>query len=220
MALLVSACDMNISFQIAADNFGRAPSCLAWKAHELRIGLPPLWRQLIRTVKPKANPRIDLQYPYIIRPDERHSDIIAVNRLVSSMIPGRDDVCQDILLALWESKASLAELRNDPSAVRAFVKAFRKTSFEQSGYAESMDVTVFEDGRSKYEDARYGADTDFTDTLIDDIDTRESAREVPAALWMRIPRRERKIRVRRPNAPRSVVFHADLKKWVNRSELE
>lgn len=223
LPLLAAACDMGISYSTAADHFGRNPEAVAWKARDIGLVLPREWRDLIRTVKTRSLPRADLQYPFILKPDGRHSDIIEINRIVSAAMPGREDVCQDIMMALWESRISLAELRNDPAAVRSFIKSFRKTNFERGGYAESLDMTVHADGdgRVKHDDARYqgGVDSDFTDRLIDSIDAREVAREVPAALWMRVPRKTKALRVRRPKAPRSMIFHAELKKWIKRDEL-
>lgn len=150
---------------------------------------------------------IAIEYPYIVKPDDRYNDLIAVNRIVSRQIPGREDVCQDIMLALWESRLSLDELKNDPKAVRQFVKSFRKASFERSGYAESMDATIHcgdGNGKSKYEDARYQrtlANEDdkfiesalfdarntptFLNGLLEEMEGEEETTGVPAAFWMR-----------------------------------
>lgn len=207
LRLLVAANDMRLDPTMAANSLGRAPSILAHKARELRLSLPRSWYELIAT-KRISNPRLNLEYPYVVKPDDRHSDLIAVNRIVSRQLPGREDVCQDIMLALWESRTSLDELKSDPKAIRSFVKAFRKASFERSGYAESMDVTIHSengDGRSKYEDARYQRTLvnqddqflesmildkrrnhgDFSDSLIDEIAEEEEQNGVPAAFWMR-----------------------------------
>lgn len=204
--LLVAACDMKLRPAIAANTLGRAPTSLVSKARELHLFMPREWRQFEYQPR-KREPRVSLQYPFIVKPDDRHADLIAVNRIVSKQIPGREDVVQDIMLALWESRTSLDELKNDPKAVRSFVKAFRKTSFERGGFAESMDVTLHSDdghGKSKYEDARYQrtlaneddkfledallngcSQSNFADDLIREIDDEELSLGVPAAFWMR-----------------------------------
>lgn len=233
LALLAAACDMKLRPGVAADTLGRAPTSLVWKAHELGFVMPREWRALVYSQREKLQPRLDLQYPYIVKPDDKHGDLIAVNRLVSRQLPGREDVCQDIMLALWESRTSLDDLKNDHKAVRAFVKAFRKTSFERGGYAESMDVTLHSDsgdGRSKYEDARYQRTLEnedergFENDVVREIEEEELSLGMPAALWIRaelntIGAPPQKTRVRRPKAPRDMVFHAQLKKWVRSSEL-
>lgn len=206
LALLNAACDMRLSLAMTGNSLGRGPTNIAWKAHDLGLVLPREWLALIRSKKPRLAPRENLQYPYIVKPDDRHADLIAVNRIVSKQLPGREDVCQDIMLALWESRLSLDELKSDPKAVRAFVRGFRKASFERGGYAESMDVTVSgdSDGRSKYEDARYQrtlvneedkfveaamfdsrTTPTFVNELMNDMEAEEEALGVPAAFWMR-----------------------------------
>lgn len=114
LTLLSAACDMDINSTEAANHLGRSPTSMAWKAARVGIRLPHAWRSLIYT---RATPFIDAPYPYIVKPDARHADLIAVNRLVSQAIPGREDVCQDIMLALCESRTSLDELRTDPSRI-------------------------------------------------------------------------------------------------------
>lgn len=205
--LLIAACDMRISPSMAANSLGRGPTVLAHKARDLKLSLPRSWYELIVIKRKKAEPRSKLDYPFIVKPDDRHADLIAVNRIVSRQLPGREDVCQDVMLALWESRISLEDLKNDPKAIRAFVKSFRKANFERSGFAESMDVTLHSDdgdGKSKYEDARYQRtlvnpddqfaesalfdkpyERNFTERLLDDIDEEEQNLRVPAAFWMR-----------------------------------
>lgn len=210
LTLLAAACDLQISYTMAANTLGRPPSTLVHKAFSEGIRVPRAWKALLPQ-KPKAGKLLDLDYPYIVKPDDRHADLIAVNRMVSKQLPGREDVCQDIMLALWQSRTSLAELRTDPKAVRAFVSAFRKASFERSGFGvESMDVTLHSDdgdGKSKYEDARYqrelvdredeiieemtfgersrGFTRDFAGSLVDQLSREEESLGVPAAMWMR-----------------------------------
>lgn len=172
---LSAACDMGIPTDSAANYFGRAPTNLVHKAIALGIYVPREWRSLIRSYQAT---RLNLEYPYIIQPDKRHDDLIAVNRMVSRAIPGREDVCQDIMLALLENRTSLADLRADPTALRLFINSFRRASFERSGYGvESMDVTLHSDdgdGKSKHEDLNYqNALADPDDEYLEDIQDRK-----------------------------------------------
>lgn len=203
--VLHAACDLGVDYEAAANTLGRPPHALAHKALGMRVRIPKSWRPLVYNYQ-KKEPRLNLQYPYVVKPDSRHDDLIAVNRLVSQAIPGREDVCQDVMLALWQSRTSLAELRTDPRALKSFIRAFRKASFERGGYGvESMDVTIHShdggDGKTKYEDARYQrtlADQDdqfiewslfgkrhAEDYTIDNLSAEEESLGVPAAFWAR-----------------------------------
>ncbi len=209
LKLMSAAADLGITPEGVANTLGRSPTAIAWKAVSMNRRIPRSWIPLIYRPKAAA-PRLHLEYPYIIKPDDRHADLIAVNRMVSKAIPGREDVVQDVMLALWESRTSLAELRADPRALRAFVSSFRKASFERSGYGvESMDVTIHSDdgdGKSKYEDARYQrtladpddefiednifkhgrSTTDFSAATIAALSNEEETLGVPAAFWSRV----------------------------------
>lgn len=93
--------------------------------------------------------------------------------------------------------------------MKAFVRSFRKASFERSGHGvESMDVTLHSpeggSGKSKYEDARYQRtlaneddkfieetlfgkpyERDFASLVVNQISDEEESLGVPAALWHR-----------------------------------
>ena len=208
LRLLVSALDLGVHFDDASNAIGRNPEALYCKAREMRLRLPSSWKKRFgKKFSAKCDPY--LQYPYLVKPDDKYSDLIAVNRLVSKALPGREDVCQDIMLALWESKTSLQELKDDPRAIRAFIKSFRKLFFEKSGYGvESLDVTVYgDDGGNKHELSKYqrslinhddqnledfvfgergmGYTADFSSGLIQQLSKEEEEIGVPAALWLR-----------------------------------
>lgn len=207
--LLCASIDLGISCDAAANTIGRPPSALAHKAKDLGLSMPRDWWNLIIKRK-RSVPVLNLEYPYVVKPTKEHDDLLAVNRMVSRAMPGREDVVQDVMLALWETRTSLTELRADPRALQAFVRSFRKASFERSGYGvESMDVTIHSedgDGKSKYEDARYqrtladpddqfiedniflrGRHTnDFSDKTIVALSNEEEALGVPAAFWARM----------------------------------
>jgi hypothetical protein len=67
---------------------------------------------------------------------------------ISEMVPrfpGRDDVIQSIALALLEGRTTFDALR--AGGLRAFLTAFRRDNFEQSGFSVSLDIPK-RDGRS------------------------------------------------------------------------
>lgn len=127
----------------AADAIGRPPSAIAWRARNEGFAITPEWRRLAagnrQIVRPE--PRIQLAYPYIVRKLDSHADLLAVNKLVPAM-PGREDVCQEIMLAMWEGRVTLPQLRASVSTVRSFITFFRRLNFERSGYATSMDAVI------------------------------------------------------------------------------
>lgn len=97
--------------------------------------------RIIRVKKPQ------LAYPFIIRRRDEHADLLAVNSIVPRQLPGREDVCQEIMLALWEQKITLDDLLANRARVREFVAAFKRQNMESGGYAISLDVPMH-DGRS------------------------------------------------------------------------
>jgi hypothetical protein len=209
--LLAAAVDTKISYTDAANTLGRQPYALWHQAIKLfgYWNMPLAWKKHFNEYKPKKKHEGRLQYPYIVKPDDKYADLIAVNRLVSHAMPGREDVCQDIMLALWESRTSLQELKDDPRAIRSFIKAFRRAYFEKNGYGvESMDITLYvDDNINKYEHSKYqkslinnddefledlifgergkGYTPDSSNLLIEQISREEEEIGVPAALWMR-----------------------------------
>lgn len=208
LTLLAAASDLRIAPEKVASTLGRAPNTIVRAAMDRGYWVPREWRARLPQ-RPKKAKLLNLEYPYIVKPDDRHADLIAVNRLVSKELPGREDVCQDIMLALWQSRTSLDELKNDPKAIRAFVRAFRKQAFERGGFGvESMDVTLHSDdgdGKSKYEDARFNhslyddEDDTPTESIFNGARGKRSSRDrtfeqvlrdeeelgVPAAFWVR-----------------------------------
>src|SRR5689334_10701881 len=95
---------------LAADTLSREERSIAYKARDLGIYIPPEWSAFLP--KPKHIPRprekrILLNYPFIIQVDkDKDADLMAVNSLVPKSIPDhmRGDICQDILLAVYEGK--------------------------------------------------------------------------------------------------------------------
>lgn len=66
-----------------------------------------------------------------------------VGELVPRM-PGRDDVIQDVLLALMEGRVALAHL--EARGVGEFVRGFRRAAYERGGHALSLDAPMFGGG--------------------------------------------------------------------------
>lgn len=75
------------------------------------------------------------------------TDLMLVNSMVPRSIEGREDICQEILIALLEKRISVADLRANKGSVREFVAAFNRENFEGSGYVISLDEPRM-DGRS------------------------------------------------------------------------
>lgn len=147
-------CEHKINAEIGGQILLRPPSALAWKAHSTGLRLPKEWRCLLtrRQLSSDPSPRRRLQYPFIVEVRGEHADLLAVNSLVPHGLPDhmRADVCQEILLALWQKEISLDELRADRAAVNKFIRGVRKANYEAGGYALSLDVPM-KDGRSWYD---------------------------------------------------------------------
>lgn len=78
-----------------------------------------------------TSPAISFPYIHTARPE--HADYLAINALVPWSIPGREDVVQELALAIFEGRAIL-----DRETVRAFISGHYRKSFEASGYAISL----------------------------------------------------------------------------------
>lgn len=128
----------------AADVLGRSPTSIAHRARDAGLFLPPEWSKLAAPKRKRVitPPRIQLAYPFIIRKRDEHADLLAVNRMVAQYLPGREDICQEIMLAMWEGTITLAELEAKRENLRAFVRSFRRNNFEQSGAAVSLDAPI------------------------------------------------------------------------------
>lgn len=65
----------------------------------------------------------------------------AVNAIVPRL-PGREDICQEIMLAIWDGKFTLEHLQANSGDVRSFVRTHYRNNFETGGYAISLDVPM------------------------------------------------------------------------------
>lgn len=149
---LAALCEARASLEKSADGLGRSPTSIAHRARDGGLKLPIEWRDAITKRKPKVAREILLQYPYVrcVRGD--HADLLAVNSLVPRYLldHARADICQEIMLALWQKQTTLDELRADKSLVRKFTSGFYSTNFESGGHALSLDAPMH-DGRSWYD---------------------------------------------------------------------
>ena len=137
----------------AADCLGRSPSSIAHRASDTGLKLPPTWRRLITGRTPRQiGPTVKLDYPFITEVRGEHTDLLQVNALVPHGLPShiRGDVCQEIMLAIWEKTVTIEELRADKALVRKFISGARRANYEGSGYALSLDQPM-RDGRSWYD---------------------------------------------------------------------
>lgn len=139
-------CESDIDIERAADTLGRAPKTLAWRARDLRLTLPPEWSKLIR---PKYVPKLRqprdaiLAYPFIKKPRDEHADLLAVNALIPKSIPDhmRADMCQEIMLAIYEGRVTLADLKARKGTESYYIKKFYHDNYEAGGHAISFQET-------------------------------------------------------------------------------
>jgi hypothetical protein len=150
---LKALCEDEAELERCADALGRSPTAIAHRARDTGLILPREWRDAIIKKRPPKPPReLPLQYPYIVKVRGEHADLLAVNALVTRGLPDhvRADVCQEMMLALWQKQTTIEELQSDPALVRKFITGFRKANLEGGGYALSLDVPM-RDGRSWYD---------------------------------------------------------------------
>lgn len=141
-----------INIEKAADSLGRQPTSLVHRALDTGLKIPKAWRDLVTKRRLATPPRVELQYPYISEVRGEHADLLAVNALVPRGMPDhmRADVCQEIMLAIWQKEISLDELKKAPTLVRKYLSRARTMNYEGGGFALSLDVPM-RDGRSWYD---------------------------------------------------------------------
>lgn len=86
-----------------------------------------------------VKPRRDLAYPFARAADPGNKLVLAVNELVPHNMPGREDVCQTILLAVLENTITLDQLQANRDKIRPFITGFMKANYEARGHAVSID---------------------------------------------------------------------------------
>lgn len=129
-------CEAGSDIDRSADALARAPKTLVYKASGLGLKMPVEWRRLIRPAySPHPQPQVVLQYPYIVRSRPEHADLMRANALVPRGLPNhvRADICQNIMVALFEGTVTLGELAANRSRMRYFIAKFYH---DQRPYAE------------------------------------------------------------------------------------
>jgi len=79
-----------------------------------------------------------MAYPFVAKQRDEYAELLLVNSLVPRGMPGRDDVVQTIMLALWEQQTTIERLQAE--GVAPFLRQFRRENYEAGGYALSLDA--------------------------------------------------------------------------------
>lgn len=123
---------------------GRSETSIVHRAKDAGMKLPKSWWAVIPS-KPRklAEPRwVPMAYPYVSAKRAENAQVLEVNELVARYLPGRADICQEILLALWEKRVTMEQLRKQGQSLRSFVRQFYKSNHELAGYAGSLDAEI------------------------------------------------------------------------------
>jgi len=130
---------------------GRSPSSVAGYARDLVSSLPAAWRGLITQPRKLIVPAPPLMhFPFVGAETPAAADLLRVNDLVPRGFPEhmRADICQSIMLALYEGTVTLAEIEANRDRLSWFVKRWRG---EQQPYLE-MQVAPGDDDARPYHD--------------------------------------------------------------------
>lgn len=149
---LAALCEIGARLEKSADGLGRSPTSIAHRARDGALKLPLEWKDAIRRVRSKSIRETPIQYPYIRQVRGEHADLIAVNSLIPRYLPHhvRADICQEIMLAIWQKQTTLEELRQNKALIGKFTSGFYSANHESNGHALSLDAPMY-DGRSWYD---------------------------------------------------------------------
>jgi hypothetical protein len=127
-----------------AATLGRSPTSIAHHARDAGLNLPLDWRLVIAAPKAIRKAALPMAYPFIREVREEHTLTMKVNAFIPRGVPGREDACQAVLLALTEGTITEDMLVGSAGAAnrRRFLKAMRKENFEMGGYARSLDAPL------------------------------------------------------------------------------
>jgi hypothetical protein len=140
-------CEAGADVNHSADALGRSPTSIAHRAKDTGLPIPRSWLSIITPKRiPIVVPRINLSYPFIIGRRNDTADLLTVNSLVPQYLMGREDVCQEIMLALWEGKVTLDQLKANRALVSSFIRKSRRDNYESNGYAISLDQPMRDGG--------------------------------------------------------------------------
>ncbi|MDE2020426.1 MAG: transposase [Patescibacteria group bacterium] len=149
-AALQAFADQKAQLEKVSVALGRTATSVAWYARDNVSGVPRAWADLIRRRRGTA-PRVALCYPFISKPRDEHADLLRVNNLVPKSLPEwmRADVCQNVMLALYDGTTSLEEIEANRRLVRWFIAKFYK---EQMPYQEISIAGVTDDDNRSYDE--------------------------------------------------------------------
>lgn len=133
-------CESGVIPKLAADALGRSETSIAHRALHLGLKMPPSWAANVS----KKNQRA--KRPRILTRVRAERAVIEVNRIVPQ-INGRDDICQEILLAILEGQFSIHDLKSDARIIRRYMSGFNTMNLENRGYVTYLDCPR-KDGRS------------------------------------------------------------------------
>lgn len=150
-AALRAFCDRGSDIHKVSDALGRSPTSIVSYAKDSGLAPSFQWRSILPMAKKiiRAGNVSDaalLQFPYIVKPRDEHSELLAANALIPKSIPPhmRADIVQEIMLALLEGRVTIDDLKAKQANVRWFVTKFYRENFEQAGHA--LSLTAEHDG--------------------------------------------------------------------------
>jgi hypothetical protein len=165
LSLLVAA---KVDPAQASISLGRPAPALANRARRIGLAVPTSWPYYFIS---KNKERYEqLQFPYIKKARPEHADLLRVNALVPRSFPEwqRSDICQSIMLALFEGKTTLAELEAHKGKPRYFIKEYYK---KQQPWQEVLGLGAGNEDERPYEDvaaSRQPHDRAYMPTQIED----------------------------------------------------
>lgn len=154
----------SINIETAANILGRAPTSLIHKALDLAITLPQGWKEVIPYILHPKNyykpveKRLAISYPFIIKPRAEHEELLAINSLVPKGLPDdmRGDVCQELMLEIYQGKLSIEALRGSKGwkIIKDALRKWRNDNWERAGYGV-MQIDEL-DGDKSYDEVASG----------------------------------------------------------------
>lgn len=145
-AAVTTLCGASADLEQISPILARHPQTIVHKASDMGLQLPKTWSRLIRKAYAPhpREPQVVLEYPYITT--DKNDDtalLIAINSVVPRGLPGnlREDVCQDILVAILEGELPPEDFN---IAVPKFLKAARKR-YSMPWGTLSLDQPLWDD---------------------------------------------------------------------------
>lgn len=120
-------CAAGVDLEATANSLGRKPTTIAHHCRDRGFSIPPEWAAAITKRKAKIIDAL-MSFPYIKKARPEHADLMRANALVPPSLPEhmRADVCQSIMLALFEGNVTLYDLERNKKKTRWFIRKFYK----------------------------------------------------------------------------------------------